>query len=156
VWGDRKVKQNTQKYFRPSQVFMKRITLVLIAGLALLLSACSMSLAEDIAPPPGAQMQPAAAEENQQASGPHYPLVPPNPENGAPIYADKCAPCHGEAGQGDGPQAAQLPNPATPIGSSEVARRASPQDWYAAVTNGNLERFMPPFNAAYRILSAGM
>ncbi len=126
---------------------MKRIRLVLITGLVLILSACSISLAEDIAPPPGAQQQPAPAEQSQQVSGPHYPLVPPNPENGAPIYAEKCAPCHGDTGQGDGPQASQLPNPTTPIGSREVARRASPQDWYAVVTNGNMERLMPPFTS---------
>lgn len=126
---------------------MKRLPLLLVTGFVLFLSACSISLAEDIAPPPGAQQQPSLAGETAQVSGPHYPLVPPNPENGAPIYAEKCAPCHGDAGQGDGPQAAQLPNPTTPIGSREVARRSSPQDWYAVVTNGNLDRFMPPFTS---------
>jgi mono/diheme cytochrome c family protein len=148
VWGDSQVKRTTQKHINPAQVLMKRIRLVLVAGLALFLSACSISLAEDIAPPPGAQVPAATVEQSQQVSGPHFPLVPPNPENGGSIYADKCAPCHGETGQGDGPQAAQLPNPATPIGSREVARRASPQDWYAIVTNGNLERLMPPFNGS--------
>jgi mono/diheme cytochrome c family protein len=125
-----------------------RISLALLTSLALILSACSISLAEDITPPPGAQQQAEPVDDSQQVSGPHYPLVPPNAENGSPIYAEKCAPCHGDAGQGDGPQAAQLPNPTTPIGSSEVARRASPQEWYSVVTNGNLERFMPPFNGS--------
>jgi mono/diheme cytochrome c family protein len=71
----------------------------------------------------------------------------PIPENGAPIYAEKCAPCHGEAGLGDGPQAAQLPNPVSPLGDPEFARQSTPARWYTQVTQGNLERFMPPFNS---------
>jgi mono/diheme cytochrome c family protein len=126
---------------------MKQIRSILTFSLALFLSACSISLAEDIAPPPGAQQQVIPSQETGQTSGPHYPLVPPNPENGAATYAEKCAPCHGVLGQGDGEQAAQLPNPATPIGTADVARRAAPQDWYEIVTNGNLERFMPPFSS---------
>lgn len=126
---------------------MKHIRSILTFSLTLVLSACSISLAEDISPPPGAQQQFVPAQERAQGSGPNYPLVPPNPENGATIYAEKCAPCHGDLGQGDGPQAAQLPNPATPIGTHQVALQAAPQDWYAMVTNGNLERFMPPFSS---------
>jgi mono/diheme cytochrome c family protein len=126
---------------------MKQIRSILTFSLALFLSACSISLAEDITPPPGAQQQSMPTGETVQVSGPNYPLVAPNPENGAATYAEKCAPCHGVLGQGDGTQAAQLPNPATPIGTREVALQAAPQDWYAMVTNGNLERFMPPFSS---------
>jgi mono/diheme cytochrome c family protein len=126
---------------------MKQIRLILTFSLALFLSACSISLAEDISPPPGAQQQLVPPDESVQVSGPNYPLVSPNPENGAATYTEKCAPCHGVLGQGDGPQAAQLPNPATPIGTHEIALQAAPQDWYAIVTNGNLERFMPPFSS---------
>ena len=126
---------------------MKQIRLILTFSLALFLSACSISLAEDISPPPGAQQQLVPPDESVRVSGPNYPLVSPNPENGAATYTEKCAPCHGVLGQGDGPQAAQLPNPATPIGTHEIALQAAPQDWYAIVTNGNLERFMPPFSS---------
>jgi mono/diheme cytochrome c family protein len=147
VWGHSLVNEIRFIHLPPSQVLIKRISCVLIAALALVISACSISLAEDIAPPPGAQQQPVPSGESLPVSGPHYPLVPPNPENGASIYADKCAACHGDTGQGDGPQAAQLPNPATPIGTRAVARQASPQDWYAIVTNGNLDRLMPPFGS---------
>jgi mono/diheme cytochrome c family protein len=69
----------------------------------------------------------------------------PDPAAGAAIYADKCAPCHGPTGRGNGPQASQLPNPPSPLGSSEFANQASLADWYRVVTQGNLERFMPPF-----------
>lgn len=119
--------------------------LLILLPLAALLAACSFSLAEDITPPPGSEQLAAVTAAPQTTLGPLYPLVPANPADGAPIYAEKCAPCHGPGGQGDGPQAAQLPNPATAIGSPEVARAATPANWYTQVTKGNLERFMPPF-----------
>ncbi len=80
-------------------------------------------------------------------TGPVFPIVPPDPANGAPIYAEKCAPCHGESGLGNGPNAASLPNPVPPLGSPEVARPAVPSEWFTIVTQGNLERFMPPFRS---------
>lgn len=121
-------------------------TLILIF-IALVLSACSFSLAEDITPPAGSEVQPAPQVEPVAENGPSYPLVPPNPEVGQAIYSEKCAPCHGISGLGDGPQAGQLPNPASPLGSPEYARQATPTRWYSQVTKGNLEKFMPPFNS---------
>lgn len=112
----------------------------------LFLSACSFSLAADITPPPGAEV-PAVMPIQPAPSGPLSPLVPPNPATGEAIFAEKCAPCHGVNGQGDGLQAAQLPNPPTALGSPEVARQARLSDWYTVVTQGNLERFMPPFSS---------
>jgi len=113
--------------------------------LALIVSACSLSLAEDLTPPPGAEQMAAPRSQPTAISGPLYPLVAPNPADGRAIYAEKCAPCHGDTGLGDGPRAAQLPNPVTAIGSIEVARQATPSRWYTQVTQGNLEKFMPPF-----------
>ena len=114
---------------------------------ALLLSACSFSLAEDITPPPGSEQLPMPSRQPVEINGPLYPLVPPNPGDGQAIYAEKCAPCHGVEGLGDGAQAAQLPNPVAPIGDSEFARGSTPAEWYTQVTQGNLEKFMPPFNS---------
>ena len=114
--------------------------------LLLLLSACSFSLAEDITPPPGAEI-PAEMPSQPPPSGPLYPLISPNPAEGALIYTDKCAPCHGSTGQGDGPQASQLPNPPAALAALEVARKSTPAEWYSLVTQGNLDRFMPPFNS---------
>jgi len=74
-------------------------------------------------------------------------MVPPRPANGASPYTEKCAPCHGVNGQGDGPRAAELPNPVAPLGNPEYARQAAPADWYDMVSRGNLERFMPPFTS---------
>lgn len=43
--------------------------------------------------------------------------------------------------------AGQLPVPAPAVGTNPVSRKASPSEWYAVVTKGNLERRMPPFNS---------
>ncbi|MEJ2707041.1 MAG: c-type cytochrome [Anaerolineales bacterium] len=125
---------------------MKKSQILLLLFVAVLLSACSFSLAEDVTPPPGYQPPPESTQP-VAVSGPLYPLVPPNPADGQPIYAEKCAPCHGSNGLGDGPRAEQLPNPVTAIGSEQVARASTPAEWYRIVTQGNLERFMPPFSS---------
>jgi mono/diheme cytochrome c family protein len=115
---------------------------------AFLLSACSFSLAADITPPPGSEQNvPSGTPQPAPVSGMLYPLLPPNPESGRAIYVEKCAPCHGDAGMGDGPRASQLPNPVAAIGSTELARRSTPARWYTQVTQGNLEKFMPPFSS---------
>jgi mono/diheme cytochrome c family protein len=110
------------------------------------LSACSFTLAEELTPPPGSLQQSVQNTEPAiSAAGPMYPLVPPDPANGEALYAEKCAPCHGSSGMGNGPQATELTVPVAAIGSVEVARESTPADWYQLLTQGNLERFMPPF-----------
>jgi mono/diheme cytochrome c family protein len=118
-----------------------------LVGISLLLAGCEFSLAADITPPPGITQAPTTSQAQPVSSGPNYPLVAPNPASGAAIYAEKCLPCHGELGMGDGSQAAQLPNPVPAIGREDVAQQAKPSDWYNIVTNGNLERYMPPFTS---------
>ncbi|HBX70407.1 MAG TPA: hypothetical protein DEH25_13775 [Chloroflexi bacterium] len=113
--------------------------LILLIGL----SAC-VSLAEDITPPPGYQA-PTAQQSTPTAASPVYPVLPPDPARGAPLFAEKCAPCHGDAGLGDGPDAAMLSNPVAPLGDPALARLAAPDDWYMMVTKGNMQNFMPPF-----------
>lgn len=114
--------------------------------MALLLSACSFSLAEDITPPPGAEV-PFEEPTQPPLRGPLYPLVRPDPAAASATYAEKCAPCHGETGLGDGSMAGQLPVPAPALGTNPISRKALPSEWYAIVTQGNLERRMPPFNS---------
>ncbi len=120
---------------------MKLRFILLVTLAALLLTGC-VSLAEDITPPPN-YVSPTAAP----TLAPVSPESAPNAANGAAIYAEKCAPCHGEAGFGDGEQSAQLPNPATALGNRQIALGASPARWYNAVTEGNLEALMPPFRS---------
>lgn len=113
--------------------------------LALSLNGCSFSLAEDITPPPNYK-EPAVEEVSlPTASSTVFPLVAPDPFQGKLIYTEKCLPCHGKTGMGDGPMAGNLSNPPAPLGDAELARKARPADWYIIVTEGNLEKFMPGF-----------
>ena len=119
---------------------MKLRHILLLALGTLLLTACNMTLAADVTPPPG-YIPPTPAP----TLGPLYPNEAPNVENGKAIFAEKCAACHGDTGLGDGPQSVDLPVSVIPIGLPEFANEATPSTWYATVTQGRLERFMPPF-----------
>jgi mono/diheme cytochrome c family protein len=117
----------------------------LIAALLLCsvgLSACSFSLATDLTPPPGYVPPTPVA-----TLGPSYPAEPPDSAAGAAIFAEKCAPCHGATGMGDGPQGAQLGVSVPALGSADLARQAAPASWYATVTQGRIDKFMPPFSS---------
>jgi LPXTG-motif cell wall-anchored protein len=127
----------------------KKLILFAIVLISFSLTSC-FSLAEDITPPPGAELPspqntlvpaPAAASDAMVV-----PATQPDPSAGEPIYTEKCAPCHGEAGMGDGPDAQMLERvPA--LGSPSLARQASPSEWYTIVTQGNMQKFMPPFSS---------
>ena len=116
--------------------------LILLAGVfAGLLSACNLTLAEDVTPPPD-YVPPTPL--------PTLVLVPPetpNLANGEAIYFEKCAACHGDTGLGDGEQGLQLGVTVKAFGLPEIARPASPEQYYTTVTRGNMERLMPPFNS---------
>ena len=116
-----------------------RIPLLLTAA-TLILTACNFTLAEDVTPPPN-YVPPTPAP----TLGPLFPSQSPSTQNGAAIFAEKCAPCHGATGLGDGPQGIQLGVTVPAFGLPEIARPASPAQWYTTVTQGNMERFMPPF-----------
>lgn len=110
--------------------------------LSLLLTGC-ISLAEDITPPPG-YVAPTPAP---TVGADIFPASAPDVNSGAAIYAEKCAPCHGQTGQGDGSQAAALPVAVPALGQSEFAFDKSPARWYQIVTQGNLQNFMPGFSS---------
>lgn len=124
---------------------MRRRNAVLgVAVLALLsLSACNLSLAQDITPPPG-YVPPIYSDPLTNLEG-VFPANQPDAAAGAEIYALRCMPCHGETGGGDGPQAALLPTAPAAIGNPELAAASSPVVWFSIITNGNLDNFMPPF-----------
>ncbi len=121
---------------------MKLRTILFIALIALVLSACNFTLAQDVTPPPG-YVPPTPAPTH----GPVYPAQAPSLQNGAAIYAEKCTPCHGDTGMGDGAQGQQLPVPVAALGLPEVAAQSSPADWFLTVTLGNMDNFMPPFSS---------
>lgn len=113
---------------------------ILLVLLAFLLAACNFSLAEDITPPPN-YVPPTP----MPTLGPLYPAEAPSVENGAAIYAEKCAACHGDTGMGDGAQGKQLPVTVAALALPQAYRPAAPADWFTIVSRGNIERFMPPF-----------
>ncbi len=119
-----------------------RLSIILLL-LAMALTACNFSLSEDITPPPNY-----VSPTPMPTLGALYPSAAPDPQNGALIYAQNCAACHGDKGLGDGPQSMQLPVTVPGIGLADVAQSASPAQWYKVVSEGNLDRFMPPFIGA--------
>lgn len=112
---------------------------LLLATLSFLLAACNVTLAEDITPPPG-YISPTPVPTLVL-----YPAKAPSVANGEEIYVEKCAACHGATGLGDGEQGIQLGVTVRAFGLPEIARPASPAQYYTMVTRGNIERFMPPF-----------
>ncbi len=124
---------------------MKRLRLTILFLVVASLTAC-YSLAEDITPPPG-YVYKTPVPSTAPTEVMYFPFMPPNPSAGEAIFTEKCEPCHGPSGFGDGPKASDLPNPVAPIGDIDLARLRTPEDWYRQVTNGNIEKYMPPFNS---------
>jgi mono/diheme cytochrome c family protein len=112
---------------------------------AIILSACSFSLAGDVTPPPGAELPVVQQPTQSAATSPIYPIIPPDLVNGAKIYNQECSQCHGTRGLGDGQQSAQLSVPVATLGLSDFARQYSPAEWFNIVTQGKMEKFMPAF-----------
>ena len=119
---------------------MKFSSMLLVLGAAILLAGCNFTLAEDITPPPD-YVPPTP----MPTLGALYPASAPDVQNGAEMFAERCSPCHGATGLGDGPQSMQLPVSVPGIGLPDVARGVAPAAWFKVVTQGNLDRFMPPF-----------
>ncbi len=114
--------------------------LIFLVLLSLLLAGC-ISLAEDVTPPPGF----VAPTPAPTLATDVFPASAPDVDSGAVIYTEKCAPCHGPTGQGDGSQASALPVAVPALGALDFAFDKSPARWYAIVTQGNLSSFMPGF-----------
>jgi mono/diheme cytochrome c family protein len=121
---------------------MKLQHAILFAALAFVAAACNFTLAADVTPPPGY-----VTPTPMPTLGPLFPVNAPDISNGAAIYVEKCAPCHGSTGLGDGEQGKQLPVTVAPLALPDIAHKASPASWFAVVSQGNLDRFMPPFTS---------
>lgn len=81
------------------------------------------------------------------------PVSLPRAANGALIFLERCASCHGPQGAGDGllagqiaQQGGQLPDLSDPA----LARSRSPQEWFRIITDGTLSAggLMPPWEQA--------
>ena len=73
------------------------------------------------------------------------PIVPPSVTGGQALWPENCLPCHGPAGQGDGPTAEALPNPPANLADPELSRQLSPADNFDTIKNGRMENMMPPW-----------
>ncbi|CAN1723782.1 high-affinity iron transporter [Hyphomicrobium sp. 1Nfss2.1] len=76
------------------------------------------------------------------------PLAPnaaPSLERGAALYKESCASCHGETGDGHGPQASSLETPPIAFTDGERARQRSIFALYQVITQGIDGTPMPSF-----------
>lgn len=125
---------------------------LLLVTFSVLLGGCSFSLAQDVTPPPNYSSPATFSPQTLNTPAPEElaatPAALPDIAKGRAIYLEKCAPCHGESGMSDSPQATDLPVSPPKLGDPEVARAATPIEWFNIVTNGNMQRMMPPFRDA--------
>lgn len=73
----------------------------------------------------------------------------PNLTRGAAIFAQHCARCHGDSGAGDGELvlAGDVPAMRSFTAAGEL-EETSPAGWFEVITNGRIDRFMPPWSGA--------
>lgn len=71
----------------------------------------------------------------------------PDMAAGAALFAENCIRCHGVFGAGDGDmvQSGQLPDPPQDLTDPAYVREQTPQNWFEIVTNGRLDKLMPPW-----------
>ncbi|MBE2220792.1 MAG: c-type cytochrome [Anaerolineae bacterium] len=82
------------------------------------------------------------------AQEPTLPPVQPDAEIGSDIFQERCANCHGPAGQGDGELTGNLPKQPANYTETEFRRTRIPGVMYNTITEGILESGMPPFGSA--------
>jgi mono/diheme cytochrome c family protein len=85
---------------------------------------------------------PASAQE------PLEPAGPPDAQVGLPLFANRCANCHGPEGQGNGELAGNLPRPPRDYTDEEFRRTAVPSSLFQTITDGRPAGAMPPFGPA--------
>ena len=71
------------------------------------------------------------------------PTSPPVAVFGESLFAQNCAPCHGELGMGDGPT--ELPSPATAFADPAAIWNLTPGQMFHTTKFGRIEKLMPPW-----------
>lgn len=129
--------------------------LPILAFFALALTGCS--LAGDVTPPPGdppggdsvAPRAVAPQADIAPVSVNSFPSAAPSIVQGATVYAEHCAACHGPTGRGDGDKSdelkAQLTEPIPDFSTPDRLQARTPGELYQTVTAGRIDRLMPPF-----------
>lgn len=74
------------------------------------------------------------------------PEAPPDLALGAQVFAENCTRCHGLSGAGDGElvKSGQVP-PMLDFTDARIPHEGAPIAWYEVVTNGRLDKLMPPW-----------
>jgi mono/diheme cytochrome c family protein len=75
-------------------------------------------------------------------------------EQGADLYQAKCSSCHGDKGQGDGPQAAELSVKPTDFTSQELMAQKSAAELFQAISQGAAPA-MPAWRKSRRAIGSG-
>jgi len=125
--------------------------LLLLIGSLWLLAGCALS-----APPPPRGDAPVLTPPPVPSSAEiELPSRRPSVANGAALYAEKCAACHGPTGRGNGERAAEIQSsfgvaPAD-LTAANVARASTPAEWFAVISDGRLERGMPFFSGSLSV-----
>jgi mono/diheme cytochrome c family protein len=88
-----------------------------------------------------------AAQAPAPISLPTDPGLAAEVEAGFALFEERCITCHGPQGLGDGPMAPDLPNPPARLGDPAFLRTTVPGDLFEVISNGRIERGMPPFGA---------
>jgi len=82
------------------------------------------------------------------AQEPVLPTTPPETLPGLELYAERCANCHGDTGQGDGTLIQQAGATAPMPFDAAYIRTAMPSVMFQQITNGEAAVGMPPFGPA--------
>lgn len=95
--------------------------------------------------PPRAALTPTAASAMEAQPAAYTPDL----ARGAAIFAERCAGCHGLDGAGAGELVASGQVPAMPsFLDADELREVTPASWFDVITNGRIERLMPPWRDA--------
>lgn len=115
-----------------------------VAAILLVLAACTGLAGE---PPVVATLAPSPTAPPPVAPADQQPA--PDLVNGARIFVNRCASCHGldGAGQGELVLSGQVPAMPSFLDDAHV-RTQTPHAYYEIITNGNLEKLMPPWRDA--------
>lgn len=82
------------------------------------------------------------------AQDPVLPAATPDALPGLELYAERCANCHGDTGQGDGAMIQQAGQPAPMAFDAAYILNAMPSVMFQQITNGEAAVGMPPFGPA--------
>lgn len=120
---------------------LQRVVGILILGLFAVITAACGGLSSE--PQIVGALPTSAATAVQTIS---LPQTTPDLALGAQVYAENCTRCHGVSGKGDGElvQSGQVPAPID-FTSAAVPHEGAPIAWYEVVTNGRLDKLMPPW-----------